>query len=319
MRWETFHSQSLARGPLRPMGSVENERLYLEGIKEAKRRESERDARAWIQAVMGANLLGDGSLHDALALGVVLCKLVCVLSPGIMSQPSEQASPSKQRERIESYLAASKKLGLRDHQLFTPDDLIEGRERGMGFVMDHLILLSYVTKTRPGKPPPPPLTAPPTAPPPQSSPTHGAVEMPPWLAQLGEAKFESHVGYSRAQFAALRPWKQKQLLALHSNARKAARSDNAIGQTSSGANIFGRWAGGTQVPLGGWLGFAGVPHADTLDEKCHQKGLELGGNFLFTHQRDFGWVQYWGPMEVFDETFSGMWPPGGTRIMEFSC
>ncbi len=58
---------------------------------------------------------------------------------------------------------------------------------------------------------------------------------------------------------------------------------------------------------------------EKLDELSTSKDKAPGGKFLFTHQRDFGFVQYWQPGEDFDESFEGAWPPGGTDVYTFSC
>ena len=55
----------------------------------------EGEVRRWIEAVTGERL-GGGSLQQCLKSGVVLCRLVDAISPGVCMRPSTAAMPFKQ-------------------------------------------------------------------------------------------------------------------------------------------------------------------------------------------------------------------------------
>ena len=95
-----------------------------------------------------------------------------------------------------------------------------------------------------------------------------------------------------------------------------------LGTTPAGAKVYGWWAGGAQS-LDWWLRVADVT-VEKLDELSTSKDKAPGGTFLFTHQRDYGFVQYWQPGEASCRLsiarLSGKaWPPGGTDVYTFSC
>jgi hypothetical protein len=85
----------------------------------------EQEAREWIGAVTGEPL-GEGSIHEVLKSGVVLCNLLRTLQPEIIKAPSKMAAPFKQMENIGNYLAACAKLGQPDFESFQTVDLFEG-------------------------------------------------------------------------------------------------------------------------------------------------------------------------------------------------
>lgn len=58
--------------------------------------------------------------------GVLLCKLLNQISPNIVPKINQQKNAVAERENISFFLAGCKKLGLRETQLFTTNDLYEG-------------------------------------------------------------------------------------------------------------------------------------------------------------------------------------------------
>ena len=62
--------------------------------------DAEREAREWIEAVTGEHLAG--TLQEALASGVVLCRLLNVLKPGAVKKPSTKKMPFMQSMRSQS-------------------------------------------------------------------------------------------------------------------------------------------------------------------------------------------------------------------------
>ena len=81
------------------------------------------DARTWIEAVLGEQLVGD-SLHDALKSGVALCNLINTLQPRCCQPPSNRKLPFIQMENIGRYLKATTDVfGIPGFQSFMTVDL----------------------------------------------------------------------------------------------------------------------------------------------------------------------------------------------------
>ena len=86
----------------------------------------EAEARAWIEAITGEAL--EGSTHEALKSGIVLCNLVNAIQPGVCPKPSKMAMPFKQMENIGNYLAACTKLGVPANDAFQTVALFEDQD-----------------------------------------------------------------------------------------------------------------------------------------------------------------------------------------------
>ena len=86
----------------------------------------EADARSWMEAVLGTTL--EGTTHEALKSGVVLCELVNAIQPGSCKAPSKMAAPFKQMENIGNYLAACVKLGQPSRDSFQTVTLFEDQD-----------------------------------------------------------------------------------------------------------------------------------------------------------------------------------------------
>jgi hypothetical protein len=87
----------------------------------------EADARNWIESVLEVEL--EGTLHDNLKSGVVLCNLVNAVDPKARCKtPSNSAAPFKQRENISFFLAACADLGIPGFKSFQTVDLYEAKD-----------------------------------------------------------------------------------------------------------------------------------------------------------------------------------------------
>ena len=105
----------------------------------------ETDARVWIEAVLGEPL-GDGTMHEALKSGVVLCNLANKISPGCCPKPSTKKLPFMQMENISNYLAACvKTFAIPAFESFMTVDLYE--EKNMGQVVLNIHALGRVTQS----------------------------------------------------------------------------------------------------------------------------------------------------------------------------
>lgn len=84
------------------------------------------EATAWIGAVLGAPL--EGTLHEALKSGVVLCNLVNTIKPGACKKPTMKTMAFMQRENIASYLATCTEIGIQGFETFQTIDLFEEKD-----------------------------------------------------------------------------------------------------------------------------------------------------------------------------------------------
>ncbi|KAK9768145.1 calponin [Basidiobolus ranarum] len=90
--------------------------------------ERERQARAWIETVLGESLPYDNffdSLHD----GIILCKLVDKVFPG-QGRYNTSKLAFKQMENINKFLTAAGQLGCPSVDLFQTVDLYEKKSPG---------------------------------------------------------------------------------------------------------------------------------------------------------------------------------------------
>merc|ERR1711879_490662 len=73
--------------------------------------------RDWIESVTDEEFSND-DFHTATKDGILLCKLVNGIAPGIITKVNTQSSAFSARTNIEMFLSACKKLGLTESQLF---------------------------------------------------------------------------------------------------------------------------------------------------------------------------------------------------------
>jgi len=85
----------------------------------------EREARAFIEDVVGETLSGD--LQTKLKSGVILCKMINKLKPGSVATVNYGSMPFMMMENVQSYINACKKCGIPETYLFMTVDLFEGK------------------------------------------------------------------------------------------------------------------------------------------------------------------------------------------------
>lgn len=69
---------------------------------------------------------GSEMLQEKLKDGIVLCKLINTLQPGIIPKINESKQPFKQMENINNFLSACEKYGCKRGDLFQTVSLYEG-------------------------------------------------------------------------------------------------------------------------------------------------------------------------------------------------
>merc|ERR1711972_843062 len=80
----------------------------------------------WMSAVMGEPLPA-GDFAEILKNGVILCQLMNKLSPGSIKKFKEKGPAFLLMENIQAFLAAAKKYGVPDEEIFQTPDLFEAR------------------------------------------------------------------------------------------------------------------------------------------------------------------------------------------------
>eukprot|EP00090_Calanus_glacialis_P012988 TRINITY_DN2161_c0_g1_i2.p1 TRINITY_DN2161_c0_g1~~TRINITY_DN2161_c0_g1_i2.p1 ORF type:complete len:171 (-),score=56.02 TRINITY_DN2161_c0_g1_i2:122-634(-) len=88
--------------------------------------EQEKEILEWIEAVM-EEPLPEGDFAEVLQNGVVLCKLINKLAPGSVKKFKEKGPAFLLMENVQSFLAAAKKYGVPDEEVFQTPDLFEAR------------------------------------------------------------------------------------------------------------------------------------------------------------------------------------------------
>eukprot|EP01132_Coremiostelium_polycephalum_P007426 gene7426-9128_t len=106
----------------------------------------EKLARKWIEDVLKIEELDlNVSLFEHLKNGVLLCKLVNTLKPGIIKRINESQISFKQLENIQNYLKACSQLGLQDTNLFNSIDLFENKDINL-VITNILVLGKFASK-----------------------------------------------------------------------------------------------------------------------------------------------------------------------------
>merc|ERR1719493_52793 len=88
--------------------------------------EQEQEVRDWIEAGLGEPLPA-GDYEDVLKDGVVLCKLMNKIEAGSVKKFKEKGPAFLLMENVQSFLAAAKKYGVPDEEVFQTPDLFEAR------------------------------------------------------------------------------------------------------------------------------------------------------------------------------------------------
>ncbi|KAK9366065.1 calponin [Lipomyces kononenkoae] len=85
------------------------------------------EAKAWIENILGENF-GSEELMDILKDGVILCRLVNVITPSANLKYKTSRMPFVQMENISMFLRAAASLGLPQYDLFQTVDLYEVKD-----------------------------------------------------------------------------------------------------------------------------------------------------------------------------------------------
>ncbi|XP_022109725.1 muscle-specific protein 20-like [Acanthaster planci] len=97
----------------------------------AERLDKELECRAWIEAITGEELepveSGWDNFSAALKNGVILCKLINVISPRSVKKIHDSKMEFKMMENIGNFLTACESIGVQKADLFQTVDLFEGR------------------------------------------------------------------------------------------------------------------------------------------------------------------------------------------------
>ena len=102
----------------------------------------ERDIVKWIEAVLGEKLPSK-DLHESLKSGIILCKLLNKIKPGMIKKYNTRAIALMEIENIKLYLEGCWKLGVPSSCLFISSDLYKAR--GMNEVLNNLEALSKIS------------------------------------------------------------------------------------------------------------------------------------------------------------------------------
>jgi len=105
------------------------------------------DACKWISDVTGT-WVDPANMQQELKSGVTLCELANKVKPGIVKKVNNSQMPFAQRENINSFAEALRKLGVMDINNFGPDDLFEGKN--MKQVVISIMAFGRQAQTIPG-------------------------------------------------------------------------------------------------------------------------------------------------------------------------
>ncbi|RUP47098.1 hypothetical protein BC936DRAFT_146134 [Jimgerdemannia flammicorona] len=95
-------------------------------LRQQHQADTQRAAREWIESVLRMRLPSE-DLHVALMDGVVLCRVINVLRPGMIQIIGTKDLPFVKMENISNFLLAAHELGLPNSELFQTVDLHEGK------------------------------------------------------------------------------------------------------------------------------------------------------------------------------------------------
>eukprot|EP01121_Diplochlamys_sp_Union-15-3_P019030 TRINITY_DN7065_c0_g2_i1.p1 TRINITY_DN7065_c0_g2~~TRINITY_DN7065_c0_g2_i1.p1 ORF type:complete len:524 (-),score=101.24 TRINITY_DN7065_c0_g2_i1:2-1573(-) len=108
--------------------------------------EQEKRALDWLAEVTGHSV---SSIYPGLKNGVILCKLIQKIKPGLVRQFSEKPTHVlTERENIKAYIAACATLGVRSQDLFQIDDLHS--KKYLTAVLNNIFALARQAQVIPG-------------------------------------------------------------------------------------------------------------------------------------------------------------------------
>eukprot|EP01132_Coremiostelium_polycephalum_P005053 gene5053-6290_t len=85
------------------------------------------ESKAWIEEVVAQKFQFQDDFQASLKDGILLCKLINQIKPGIVPKVNNQNTDFAKRENLSFFIKAAKQLGLRDTQLFESTDLFEAK------------------------------------------------------------------------------------------------------------------------------------------------------------------------------------------------
>jgi len=101
----------------------------------------------WIELITGDPV---DHFHKSLKSGVLLCKVLNKIRPGIIPKINPKPIPLLERENIQLFLNGAAKIGVPLHDLFVVSDLYEKKD--LGAVMKTIIAVSRVAEHNPAIP-----------------------------------------------------------------------------------------------------------------------------------------------------------------------
>jgi predicted DNA-binding WGR domain protein len=105
--------------------------------------EKQAQAQAWVETLTGEKF--PGSFHESLKDGILLCKALNVIKPGLIQKINTGQMPFVQRENIVNYLEGCKKLGMKVIDCFVTQDLYEGDN--LVAVIDQIFALGALSRS----------------------------------------------------------------------------------------------------------------------------------------------------------------------------
>merc|ERR1712038_66770 len=89
---------------------------------------AEAEVQSWIESVLGEKFPEGKAYEDALKDGVILCRLMNTLQPGIVKKIIETGPNFKMMENINRFHEALLNYGVEKHDLFQTNDLSEKKD-----------------------------------------------------------------------------------------------------------------------------------------------------------------------------------------------
>ncbi|GAM18668.1 hypothetical protein SAMD00019534_018430 [Acytostelium subglobosum LB1] len=122
-------SRSAPCSPSRPALTVTSLNDDIEKKKQSKyNHELEVVVLRWVAEVLNVPLSEEVSFYEHFKSGVLLCRLINTIKPGVVKKINESAVSFKQLENIDNYLKACMAIGLQDVHRFNSIDLYENKD-----------------------------------------------------------------------------------------------------------------------------------------------------------------------------------------------
>jgi hypothetical protein len=109
--------------------------------------EMDKEAQAWIEAILGEKFPASEAYEDILKDGQVLCRLINTLSPNAVPKVNSSGGQFKMMENINNFQKALKDYGVPDIDVFQTVDLYEKKD--IGNVTNTIFALGRATYKHP--------------------------------------------------------------------------------------------------------------------------------------------------------------------------